>query len=264
MDNDKKRKNLLDSSSLLTFGLILISVAFVWYLAARYLYNNYYACNPEEAGQLGDTLGAVNSFFSAAAFAGIFFTILLQRKELKETRDVFVEEHNTFKLQRFENILFNVLALHNELTNSIRYSNYQGRVVFDRIISEQLGSDYTVDANALEEHAHYDLEVKYSNDHYPTIRPIVEHYLRSLENVVRIIDMSESVKDHQKSVYYQIVAANISRYETEFLYIHYHYHIVLAIDKGEPDIEMITDKLKLFKHFGGPDERSSSITFISV
>jgi hypothetical protein len=39
-----------------------------------------------ERGQFGDMFGAVNTFFSACAFAGIIFTILLQREELELQR----------------------------------------------------------------------------------------------------------------------------------------------------------------------------------
>ena len=38
-------------------------------------------------GTFGDTFGAVNSLFSGFAFAGVIYTILLQRKQ--ENREIF-------------------------------------------------------------------------------------------------------------------------------------------------------------------------------
>ena len=38
-------------------------------------------------GTVGDTFGAVNSLFSGLAFAGVIYTILLQRKELMYQRE---------------------------------------------------------------------------------------------------------------------------------------------------------------------------------
>lgn len=40
-----------------------------------------------KAGQLGDMFGAINALFSAFAFAGLIYTILLQREELSLQRE---------------------------------------------------------------------------------------------------------------------------------------------------------------------------------
>lgn len=40
-----------------------------------------------ERGSFGDKFGAVNALFSGLAFAGLFFTIVLQRKELSLQRE---------------------------------------------------------------------------------------------------------------------------------------------------------------------------------
>jgi hypothetical protein len=37
-------------------------------------------------GQFGDLFGAVNAFFTGLAFAGVIYTIILQRKELEMQR----------------------------------------------------------------------------------------------------------------------------------------------------------------------------------
>ncbi|GGI57815.1 hypothetical protein [Winogradskyella haliclonae] len=45
----------------------------------------------EERGTLGDMFGTLNTLFSGLAFAGIIFTILLQRKELSLQREELKE-----------------------------------------------------------------------------------------------------------------------------------------------------------------------------
>src|SRR5688572_17432336 len=40
----------------------------------------------ETRGQFGDMFGAINSLFSALAFAGVIYTLILQTKEIQEQR----------------------------------------------------------------------------------------------------------------------------------------------------------------------------------
>ena len=49
----------------------------------------------EAKGQFGDSFGALNALFSGLAFAGIIYTIQLQRKELNYQRE-------ELRLTRFE------------------------------------------------------------------------------------------------------------------------------------------------------------------
>lgn len=84
-------------------------------------------------GQFGDMFGAVNALFSAFAFAGLIYAILLQRKDLqlqlRELRDTREElrgqkeqleaQNKTFLRQSFETRFFEWLKLHHEIVNGI-------------------------------------------------------------------------------------------------------------------------------------------------
>jgi len=95
-------------------------------------------------GQFGDMFGTVNALFSGLAFAGIIYTILLQREELKAQREElqltreelrgqkeeleaqrkeFRTQNITLKRQRFESMFFNMLATHSNIVKEIRYKN---------------------------------------------------------------------------------------------------------------------------------------------
>ncbi len=80
-------------------GLFLLVFGF-WYISWCYIDNKIYSDDKTIAsseairGQFGDKFGAINSLFSGLAFAGIIFTIFLQkrelslqRQELKDTRE---------------------------------------------------------------------------------------------------------------------------------------------------------------------------------
>ena len=59
----------------------LITVLTTWLL------NGYLLYGDEQRGTFGDMFGAVNALFSGLAFAGIIYTILLQRTELELQRE---------------------------------------------------------------------------------------------------------------------------------------------------------------------------------
>lgn len=64
---------------------LLLAVLAVWF-SSIFIVPLFY-CNLADRGIFGDSFGAINSLFSGLAFAGIIYTILLQRKELKLQRD---------------------------------------------------------------------------------------------------------------------------------------------------------------------------------
>lgn len=97
---------------------LAICVIAIW--LGAWLYVDNYIFSPDlksisdetSRGVFGDKFGAVNSLFSGLAFAGIIFTILLQRRELSLQRSEIVDQNETLRQQRFENSFFHLLALH--------------------------------------------------------------------------------------------------------------------------------------------------------
>jgi len=71
---------------------ILLAIVIVVWITSLFVVP-YFLSKLEDRALLGDSFGTINSLFSGLAFAGIIYTILLQRKELalqrqelKETR----------------------------------------------------------------------------------------------------------------------------------------------------------------------------------
>ena len=89
----------------------------------------------DSVGTFGDKFGAINALFSGLAFAGLIMTLVLQkeeleaqREELKQTREElegqkkeFEIQNKTLKCQRFENTLFNMLSLQQEIISNLVY-----------------------------------------------------------------------------------------------------------------------------------------------
>jgi cation transport regulator ChaC len=82
MSSDDDRKD--SSTSLLPLILAATLVVILW--VATPLFASLFLTSWSEKGQLGDTFGAVNALFSGLAFAGVIYTIHLQRHELSLQR----------------------------------------------------------------------------------------------------------------------------------------------------------------------------------
>ena len=81
----KKKENNKDSKY--TFGRFIWLMGFVfaaWLVSGVSIY--FSIGSWDGPGTFGDMFGAINALFSGLAFAGIIFTILLQREELKLQR----------------------------------------------------------------------------------------------------------------------------------------------------------------------------------
>lgn len=102
----------LQKYAFITVGAILLSVAaygsiivwLTWPVSELSIAN---------AGSFGDTFGLTTSLFSGLAFAGIVITILHQRQELTESREIF-------RIQRFEGSFYRLLDLYRDNLASIR------------------------------------------------------------------------------------------------------------------------------------------------
>lgn len=115
--SEHNTKHKSNKGWILVFSLSSIFVITFWFW-------NYF--QPFD-GTFGDKFGVANSLFSGLAFAGIIITIYiqskelsLQRKELKETRDVFHLQSSIMKAQQNDNTFFNLLQNHKRLVDSFK------------------------------------------------------------------------------------------------------------------------------------------------
>lgn len=138
----KKRFLLWLRNNLLSVMIVMVLVLFLSNLCLVFL-----PYDENERGTFGDQFGAVNALFSGLAFAGLIYTIILQRHDLKlQRRDLrlqreelaltrkemeeqtaeFEKQNETLKIQRFENTFFNMLSQFQEVVNSlsVRYVKF--------------------------------------------------------------------------------------------------------------------------------------------
>ena len=115
--------------------VILIIVVIVIY-ALSWMFVDCSYTQGADRGTFGDKFGAINALFSGLAFAGLIFTIVLQRKELSLQREElqltrqemsdqtieFEKQNSTLQLQRFENTFFQLLNQFEQITSNPTFS----------------------------------------------------------------------------------------------------------------------------------------------
>ena len=136
---ENNKRDVLTGIGLFIFVLCLWILS--WYLIDKYIISDNPAASSNQIvrGVFGDKFGAINALFSGLAFAGIIFTIFLQKRELtlqreeiEETRKEFIQQNETLKKQRFENTFFQMLRLHNDIVDKLKIKAVDGETYTNR------------------------------------------------------------------------------------------------------------------------------------
>ena len=225
--------------------LVVFSIIVVLLYAGSWYYIDSTYTGLDARGQFGDKFGAVNALFSGLAFAGLIFTIILQKnelalqrkelslthEELKGQKEQLEEQNKTLKIQRFENTFFNMLSQFQEVVSGITYTLdfgektkvYKGRELFYEGFEK--------------------LEIKIreeglfvGNSRFDTLRECIEkeglqgyasvemptyfdHYFRLLYRILKFVEKTDLIEsDKEKYVYTSMIRAILSRYELVWLY----------------------------------------------
>ncbi|GIO36219.1 hypothetical protein J41TS12_10800 [Paenibacillus antibioticophila] len=99
--------------------LVVMLIVGLW-LCSWYFIPKWYGKEGLEAGTFGDMFGAVNALFSGLAFAGLIYTIAVQRQELSLQRKSIEMQTEELKMQREE-----TARSANELEEQRKLMNFQ-------------------------------------------------------------------------------------------------------------------------------------------
>lgn len=212
----------------------------------------FFVPNENTRGTFGDQFGAVNALFSGLAFAGLIYTIVLQRRdlelqrhdlklqrdelaltrqEMEEQTAEFEKQNETLKIQRFENTFFNMLRQFQEVVSSLSVmvttssGMYEstGREVFQALYEKSIvyvdlkneaknKARFRGMKGALEK---YNLN-GYLNSDAPTC---FDHYFRLLYRILKFVKNTSLVtKFEDEYEYTAMLRAVLSRYELVWLF----------------------------------------------
>lgn len=190
-------------------------------------------------GTLGDGQNIANSVFAGGAFIGVFYSVMLQRDELRIARKdsrrmakVMEEQERNIAEQQvmareanFERTFFELLRVFTELTTTLKFTDdsdslHVGKEVFGPLIKEhdrlipialRENDDYVLDFS-LQDYKKAYVAFGVYNSH------IFGHYFRILYKLIKYVDES-SIRD--KSFYSELVRAQLSEGEATLLMLNY-------------------------------------------
>ncbi len=172
-----------------------------------------------EKGQFGDSFGGLTAVLSALTLIIVIFTGYAQFKSMQD-------QSKSLQQQNFENTFFKMVDLHNQMTDEI----YE---IFTININKLL---YPV------VHSNGKVNTKKSLDQYHLFykknEKKIGHYFRNLYQVLKFLS---NAKIHNKQFYADILRAQFSSIELEFLFFH-------AISKyGEGKLKERIEEFEFFE-----------------
>lgn len=202
-------------------------------------------------GEFGDFFGGVlNPILTFLMFLGLLITIVIQKTELalarveySRTANALTEQSESSKQQIIENTFFNMLKIHNENIESLKFNssilccainindeNTLGRAVFGSIVSWACSSKEP--KKSLEQYSYLQ-----ENENH-----IVGHYFRGLFQILKSIDESQCSNIH-KLKYARILRAQLSTNELSILFFNC---ISSKVDSGQ--FKELLIKFKMLEH----------------
>lgn len=116
MSNNEKKNYWIEIIGI----LVAIGIIYVWY--------DFFHFNDgepwEKRGQMGDSFGVLNTLFSGLAFAGIVFTIFLQKKELGLQRNELKLTREEFTTNRLTNILYQQINIQQKAISEFKINTF--------------------------------------------------------------------------------------------------------------------------------------------
>lgn len=215
---DETSKNLL---RLVQFAIFMVIVVF--------LINIVF--NDDKLGPWGDFFGGVlNPILTFLTFMGLLITIIIQKKELKESRDVFKGQQEALEkqqeemtIQSFDNKFFQMLNSFNNISDAlklnIRGHNYNKKDVFEGLVIELKKELLFVYKDDISDNKTKENKVEYLYQIFPDFNnkfdTTFKYYFLNLYQLIKFIDedLPHENKDKYSKKYTNILRSQLSKNE---------------------------------------------------
>lgn len=224
-------------SSLLVPVSMFASIIFLWAISAGATLFFLLGPTPSawiehlKPGEFGDLFGSINALFSGLAFAGLIYTIILQKQELslqrkelistrieiRGQREQLEKQTIALNLQNFENTFFQLLRFHSEITASLEVTDSNnvrrsGRDSFRSMLTTlERRLQKIPDAKDIEDKTRQAYE-----SFYKDYQSVIGHYFRNLYHLINLVDKIEISTN--KRIYTNLIRAQLSTYELALLF----------------------------------------------
>ena len=212
-------------------------------------------------GEWGDFFGGVlNPILTFLTFMGLLITIIIQQKELKESRNEFKGQKEALEkqqiemtIQSFDNKFFQMLNSFNNITESLAISGLiTGKDVFKEHISvlkQKIRYSYDEDLSKGKPDSNkiiYFLNV--FNDFNNTYDTTFKYYFINLYQLIKFIDEDIPYKGEERirkaKKYTNIIRAQLSKDELVLL----SYNAIGIIEFCGEDYKKLIEKYSFFEH----------------
>lgn len=204
--------------------LVITTVVFaIW--ALNYYFMTKWFGQPDSPGTGGDLFGAATSLFSGLAFAGLIYTLFMQKQELKLQREQLKKQNEElkdtrkeFEIQRFESRFFGMIKLFNDHIQTIVVGGggqqKRGRACLEqyaRGLVWDLSQKVSDPQNNLQ--THVDKFEKIYSDNEAQLGP----YFRLLYNLFRQLEDQHGISNLEKKKHAAIIRAQLNSAELVLL-----------------------------------------------
>ncbi len=148
----------------------------------------------------------------------------LQRKELELTREVYIEQSNTLKQQKFENTFFNMSKMLSEIQSNINgelfsgmiKKEYKGHPYLEKALTNLIGKfDRKFEWDKMHGNDLMELTANIYNKFADENLSPLDHYFRYFYNILKFIDNSQM---EDKKMYADLLQAQLSKNELGLIF----------------------------------------------
>ena len=249
-NGDKKRTDFvlqLFNEHKIIFGLIF-GIWLLFFLLAIFVANDLTISWPpsmklEELNSFGGNFNVLTSLFTGLAFAGLIISIILQTKELQETRKEFEGQKLALEIQAFDNKFFQMLGILNNIRLNLNLNEAtKGVDVFVELhkkLTKYIFDEFNINSNETNKFLHFKEVFEGFNDEYDTT---FKYYYLNLYQILKYID-DKSPKDKVK-LYSNIVRAHLTKSELVLLA----YNAIGVQNFTSDNYQQLIEKYALFEH----------------
>ncbi|MGR0289762.1 putative phage abortive infection protein [Bacillus subtilis subsp. subtilis] len=199
MKGTKKSELFAKESWVMYAGIIVCIVAIITpFLVLHYL-NDTYLMSFKDIGAFGDFFGGTTvGLFNFSSILLVLAAVIIQRKELKDTR-------NQFQKQQIDNTFFNMINLHNQIVSELVIEEYQGRAALNQL-NKRIKSGYKfVQLEDKKERLTITYEDLYKEYYFG-------HYFRNMYRIMKFIDQAKELsEDEKKELHWNFKGSAINR-----------------------------------------------------
>jgi hypothetical protein len=208
-----------------TVGVILLSgsiILFGW----RQHYSYGSAIDSVRFQDYGTFIGGVLTYVT---FILLIFTYNLQKKELKIAKKEAKQLKRTIAIQRLSNTFFELIKIHDRVIDKLNLDGFSGQSGF-QILYERLKTSYNYGQkmNTLSSKAIHEA----MKEHFERNISSLDHYHRSLTNLINYIYWAEDLNQEDKGFYVNIIKNKLEAGEAAILF----YFVLFKLDKKTKDL----------------------------